>query len=106
MSLLSGTRSLCRLRPTLIAAVTLVAVTGCSVQVNGPDEGDVRDAGREYGETLAGTLGSRTSEEELRSLCGEGAMEEGYVTKGREGDETDVEADAFITACTRAVSGK
>ena len=42
----------------------------------------------------------------METLCGKQAREEGIVTKGREGDETDNEIDAFIDACREAVNKK
>lgn len=100
----------CRLRPTrawftfpAAAAVVFVGLSACSFEVSGPSEGEAQEMGTEYGETLAGTIGARATTQELEDLCGQGAVEEGIVTKGREGDETDLEVDAFIEACRQAV---
>lgn len=87
--------------------VLVVAVLGaCSAEVKGPSEEEARDAGREYGEVILDTVGARTTVEEMETLCGKQAREEGIVTKGREGDETDNEIDAFIDACREAVNKK
>lgn len=99
-----------RLRParawfTVPAATAAVIVTlsACSFEVSGPSEGEAKEMGTQYGETLAGTIGARATTQELEDLCGQGAVEEGIVTEGREGDETDLEVDAFIKACRQAV---
>ena len=84
----------------------MVALGGCSAEVKGPTEEEARDAGREYGEAIVNTVGKRATPEEMEDLCGQGAMEEGIVTKGREGDETDLELDAFVEACREAVAQK
>jgi hypothetical protein len=86
------------------ALLTALVLGGCSAEVDGPTEEEARDAGREYGEAIVNTIGQRATPEEMEDLCGKGAMEEGIVTKGREGDETDLELDAFIDACRKAVS--
>lgn len=89
---------------TTAAALAVVTLTGCSAEVRGPSEQEARDAGREYGETIVDTVGARATPEEMEDLCGQGAVEEGIVTKGREGDETDLELDAFVEACREAVA--
>jgi hypothetical protein len=86
------------------AVLATLVLGGCSAEVDGPTEEEARDAGREYGEAIVNTVGQRATPEEMEDLCGQGAMEEGIVTKGREGDETDLELDAFINACREAVS--
>lgn len=83
-----------------------LALTGCSAEVQGPTEKDAREAGRDYGEAILDTIGARATQDEMEELCGQRAKEEGIVTKGREGDETDNEIDAFIDACREAVSEK
>jgi hypothetical protein len=86
--------------------VAVLALAGCSAEVKGPSEEEARDAGREYGETILDTIGVRATVEEMEELCGQRAKEEGIVTEGREGDETDNEIDAFIDACREAVAEK
>ncbi len=95
-----------RLTRTLVLATAAVALGACSAEVEGPTEKEARDAGREYGSTILDTVGSRATQEEMETLCGKGAEEEGIVTKGREGDETDLEIDAFVDACQEAVAEK
>jgi len=101
-----GTRTHRHLVRTATAAATLAVVTvaGCSAEVKGPSEQEARDAGREYGEAIVDTVGERATPEEMENLCGQGAVEEGIVTEGREGDETDLELDAFVEACREAVA--
>lgn len=89
---------------TAAAALAVVSLAGCSAEVEGPTEQEARDAGREYGEAIVDTVGERATPEEMEDLCGQGAVEEGIVTKGREGDETDLELDAFVEACRKAVA--
>jgi hypothetical protein len=88
----------------VLVATAILALSACAFEISGPSEGDAESAGRDYGQTLADTIGARTTDEELETLCGKGAVEEGIVTEGREGDETDNELDAFIAACRKAVS--
>lgn len=95
-----------RLSPALVLASATLALAACSAEIDGPSEKEVRDAGRDYGEKLMDTIGARATADELETLCGKGAEEEGIVTKGRPGDETDLEIDAFVTACRQAVSAK
>lgn len=85
------------------AVVAVLALAGCSADVKGPTEQEARDAGQQYGEAIVDKIGSRATLEEMEELCGARAMEEGYVTKGREGDETDLELDAFIDGCRNVV---
>lgn len=94
------------IRRPVALAVALAALTACSAEVNGPSEEDARSSGRDYGQTIKDTIGARATAEEMETLCGKGAMEEGIVTEGREGDETDLEIDAFVTACLETVSEK
>ena len=103
-----GTRTRRRLLRTVTggAAVAALVLGGCSADVEGPTEQEARDAGREYGEAIIDTIGERLTEEEKQDLCGQGAVEEGIDSKGREGDETDLELDAFVEACRKAVAQK
>jgi len=86
--------------------LALAALGACSAEVRGPSEDEARDAGREYGKVILDTVGARTTVEEMEALCGQQAREEGIVTEGREGDETDNEIDAFIDACREVVNEK
>lgn len=95
-----------RITRSLVLATAALALVACSAEVEGPSEREARDAGRDYGETIADTIGARATQDEMETLCGKGAEEEGIVTKGRPGDETDLEIDAFIDACREAVSQK
>lgn len=92
-----------RLARTIVLTAAGLVLAACSAEIEGPSEKEARDAGRDYGEAIVDTVGVRATPEEMEDLCGQGAQEEGIVTKGREGDETDLELDAFIDACREAV---
>lgn len=85
---------------------TGMLLSACSLAAS--SEEDSRDSGREYGRTLRDTIGARTTEAELESLCGKGLVDGKLVDPkgGRPGDETDLEADAFIEGCMDVVAGK
>lgn len=90
----------------LATLLALGAFTACAAEVKGPSEEDAREAGRSYGETLVDTIGARATREELENLCGQGAKDEGIVTEGRQGDETDLEIDAFVDGCLEVVTAE
>lgn len=92
-----------RLSRALTLTAALVAVNACSAEVEGPSEADATNAGREYGEALVETMGSRATVEEMQVLCGQGARDGDVVPEGS-GDGFGDEIDAFVESCREAVA--
>jgi hypothetical protein len=90
--------------PSVIALSAALVLGACSASPS--SEKESRDAGRDYGQTIMDTLGSRTNQAEREELCGQGLVDGKIVDPetGRPGDETDLEVDAFIAGCREAVA--
>lgn len=81
---------------TLLPAWLLLLV-GCAAEVEGPTLEESREAGRKYGEVIVETISTRATQEEMESLCGDGADD---------GDpRTSDEVDAFVEGCLEVVEG-
>jgi hypothetical protein len=79
----------------LLPSVALASLVACSAEVEGPSQDEQHDAGREYGQVIMDTIGSRATVDEMEALCGQGAREEGIVPD---------DLDAFVEGCREAVT--
>ena len=89
-----------------VAIAALVMLSGCGDAE--PTAEESRDSGRDYGQTLVDTVGTRASPEDLRALCGNAIVDGKMVDQqtGEPGEKADVIVEEFVAGCTEAVEGQ
>jgi hypothetical protein len=93
-----------RLGRALALTAAVLALSACTVDVDGVTESAAKDAGRKYGEAMVDKLGARTTTKELKSLCGQGARTTDFLPDTDVDEAAQADVDAFVEGCREAVT--
>ena len=94
-----------RLVRALTLSATVLALSACTVDVDGVTESAARDAGRKYGAAMVDKLGARTTTKELKALCGQGARTTDFFPDSNVDEAAQADIDAFVEGCREEVTG-
>ena len=93
-----------RLARALTLSAAVLALSACTVDVDGVKESAARDAGHKYGAAMVDKLGARTTTKELKALCGQGARTTDILPDTNVDEAAQADIDAFIEGCREAVT--